>query len=104
MNRIVVEAEFVEIGKHQKVSTVIETMDLEKARSEISFWFLVKNYPKVYGRLQKEIRNKLRSFGWYIVKTKRGYSLMEEVDTFEYGFHNVWVPSLNKYLVMRSVD
>lgn len=130
MSSIVIEAEFVEVGKHQKVVTEIRTMNSEDALN----WFRGWKYCEVFNILEaKRIRNNLRSFGWYIVKSKGGYKLMEEIDLFEAGksglrcaisfqsitedidepyedriirdcgFHIVWVPSLQKRLVMRSV-
>jgi hypothetical protein len=80
MNKsIVVDAEFVEIGKHQKVSTIIETMDLLDAKIAMNVWWQTKTYPKTFNKsTRKEIRSRLRSFGWYIVKTSSGYKLMEE--------------------------
>jgi hypothetical protein len=80
MNKsIVVDAEFVEIGKHQKVSTIIETMDLLDAKIAMNVWWQTKTYPETFNKsTRKEIRSRLRSFGWYIVKTSSGYKLMEE--------------------------
>ena len=131
----VIEAEFVKLGKHQKVSTVVETMDLLDATIAMNAWRQTKTYPKTFNKsTRKEIRSRLRSFGWYIVKTKADYKLMEEasfddfVEEWEHkdiafqvwklvkmfpvanmrlvqnrNLHVVWVPSLKKRLILRSV-
>ena len=135
MSSVVIEAEFVEVGKHQKVVTDIWSMHEDEALVEFAAWKRCSS-PKqsVYwkGRA-KQIRNNLRSFGWYIVKSNGGYQLMEEIDIIEARkngdactiaflllkegdddrcdrmilrsrkFHIVWVPSLKKRLIMRSV-
>ena len=129
---IVIEAEFVEVGKHQKVVTEVIIMTSKEALD----WFRGWKYYETYSILEaKRIRNNLRSYGWYIVKSKGGYSLMEEATIDDVcpdqmsvvrqlweaiidkqlncastkyfvkarGFHIVWVPSLQKRLIMRSV-
>ena len=137
---IVIEAEFVEVGKHQKVVTEIVTMNEQSAKIEFAcwadaFWEPRKNWSNQKRINNQRIRDNLRSFGWYIVKSKTGYSLMEEVSTDDVcpnlesplrklwgaiinkqlncastkyfvkarDLHIVWVPSLQKRLIMRSV-
>mgnify|MGYP003473806003 CR=1 FL=1 len=132
---IVIEAEFVEVGKHQKVVTYIDSLPEDKAKELFADWLYMVAYPeydKNYPVFSKTIRNQLRSFGWYIVKSKGRYSLMEEASISEAekfgsncvlafrsynegtegmwekdlirdcGFHIVWVPALQKRLIMRS--
>lgn len=138
MNTItVIEAEFVEVGKHQKVVTSVASLETNKAKELFTTWCYTNAYPNFSDNKMKgkSIRNQLRSFGWYIVKSKDGYRLMEEVTidnvcpdqmsvvhqlweaiidkqlnctSTKYfvkarGFHIVWVPSLQKRLIMRSV-
>lgn len=143
MNTItVIEAEFVEVGKHQKAVTSIAYLETFKAKELFTTWCYTNAYPNFSDNKMKgkSIRNQLRSFGWYIVKSKAGYSLMEEVTAddlrliqmndpfkkinwfdilneldFDPGLnliisivkkincHIVWVPSLQKRLIMRSV-
>jgi len=133
---IVIEAEFVEAGKHQKVVTSIASLELTEAKELFTTWCYTNAYPNFSDNKMKgkSIRNQLRSFGWYIVKSKTGYQLMEEISVSDarklfsfaylvsycsivnsindsgsrkfirgYGSHIVWVPSLQKRLIMRSV-
>lgn len=129
---IVIEAEFVEVGKHDKVVTTILSASKDDAIVSFTDWL---NCRRLYPIIAKRIRKDLRSFGWYIVKSKAGYQLMEEATidnvcpdqmsivrqlweaiiekqlncaSTKYfvkarGFHIVWVPSLQKRLIMRSV-
>lgn len=133
MSSVVIEAEFVEVGKHQKVVTSVASLETNKAKELFTTWCYTNAYPNFSDNKMKgkSIRNQLRSFGWYVVKSKGGYSLMEEIDISEAGrsglqcmiafssiteeidepyedriirdcgFHIVWVPSLQKRLIMR---
>ena len=65
----------MKLEKHQKIVESIQTMSPDEAKQLFAEW--------QYNGMQSyrnSIRQKLRDFGWYIVKTRIGsYELMEEV-------------------------